>query len=280
MKNILIPTDFSDNAWNALFTATKLYADIRCHFYLLNAHEPNFTNLLSNKGEQRLGIIYDSMEAYSNQELDKVLDYLKKNHKNKKHRFDRISFTEDLVTAIAETLLKKDIDSIVMGTKGATGAKEIFIGSNTVKVIKAIRNRPIVAVPESYDIQSLRQIIFPTDFTRTYENFELQPMVALSKLWQAQILVFQVGQEFLMSDTQITNKEALTKRLEGTTHSFHQVKFKSGVAKAIDDFAEEKEADMIALIHYRHTFMEKLTREPVIKKVAFQTEVPLLVLPE
>src|SRR5680860_1514081 len=78
MKKILLPTDFSNNAWNALFTSLKLYTDVACHFYLLNAHEPNFANLMGNKGKQRLGFIYDSMEAYSNQELDKMLDYLKK----------------------------------------------------------------------------------------------------------------------------------------------------------------------------------------------------------
>ncbi|HAI38597.1 MAG TPA: universal stress protein, partial [Maribacter sp.] len=33
MKNILITTDFSDNAWNAIFTALKIYAEVECHFY-------------------------------------------------------------------------------------------------------------------------------------------------------------------------------------------------------------------------------------------------------
>ena len=280
MKKILLPTDFSDNAWNALFTAVKLYAGQKCHFYLLNAHEPNFANLLGDKGKQRLAVIYDSMEAYSNQELDKVLDYLEKNHKNDNHSFEKISKTEDLVSATKEIILQKDVDTIVMGTQGATGAKEVFMGSQTVKVIKAIRNRPVVVVPERYDLKKLTKIVFPTDYTDPYESFELRPLVDLALAWESKILVFQVGQEFLMNDVQKLNRELLSKRLNPVEHDFNEVKFKISVAQGIADFSKEMGADMIALIHYEHTFMERLTREPVVKKVAFHSQIPLLVLPE
>lgn len=280
MKHILLPTDFSDNAWNALFAALKLYADVPCHFYLLNAHEPSFANLLGDKGKQRLAVIYDSMEEYSNQELNKVLDYLKENHSNTKHTFEKVSRTDDLVSAIQEILLKKDMDLIIMGTKGATGAKEVFMGSNAVKVIKAIRNRPVMVIPESYDFQILEKIIFPTDFTQFFEPFELGPLIELTLLWKAHIAVFQVALEFQPSDSQKVNKTLLDKRLADTNHSFHEVTMKEDITKGIHDFAKENEAGMIALVHYRHTFLEKLTREPVVKKVAFHSKIPLLVLPE
>lgn len=279
MKKILLPTDFSDNAWNALFTALKLYAGQKSHFCLLNAHEPNFANLLGDKGKQRLAVIYDSMDAYSNQELDKVLDYLKKNHKNDNHTFEKVSRTDDLVSAIKNIIGQKDIDTIVMGTQGTTGTKGVFMGSQTVKVIKAIRNRPILAVPEGYDFQELKKIVFPTDYLRPYESFELRPLVDLATAWESRILVFQVGLEFLMNDVQKINKKLLTERLKPVKHDFHEVDFKISIAQGISDFSKGNEADMIALIQYEHTFMEKLIREPVVKNVAFHTKIPLLVLP-
>src|SRR5690606_4750295 len=111
-------------------------------------------------------------------------------------------------------------------------------------------------------------------------SFELQPMADLASAWNCKILVFQVGQEFLMNDVQKTNKEILTNRLQPVKHDFHEVEFKISVAQGIADFSKENGADMIALIHYEHTFMEKLIREPVVKKVAFHSQIPLLVLPE
>ncbi len=280
MKNVLLPTDFSDNAWNALFTAVKLYADLPCQFFLLHTYEPEIANMLGDKSKRRLGVIYDSLRKHSNQELDKILEYLEKNHKNGKHTFEKISKPDDLVSVIKEKIKEKDIDVVIMGTKGATGAKKVFMGSNTVKVIKAVRNKPVIAVPENHDLQRLEHIIFPTDFTRHYEAFELQTLLELSALWKSRISIFQVAQEFLMNDTQKSNKKLLTIRLKDIMHDFHKVEMKVDVAEAIGEFAQESDADMLALIHYRHTFLEKLTREPVVKKVAFQTQIPLLVLPE
>ncbi|NNE78443.1 MAG: universal stress protein, partial [Pricia sp.] len=100
MKKILLPTDFSDNAWNAIFTAVKLYANVECIFYLLHAYEPNALNLLGRKSQKRLGTIYDSLSQYSEQELNKVLEYLNKNHTNPNHIFETVSKSETLTEAV------------------------------------------------------------------------------------------------------------------------------------------------------------------------------------
>lgn len=280
MKRILLPTDFSENAWNALFTAVKLYADVPCHFYLLNTYNPDVRNLLGNRGRLRLGLIYDSLKQQSDGGLQEVWEYMAKNHKNKNHTFEKISLSEHLETAVKKIVVKYDIDTLIMGTKGATGTKEIFLGSNTVKVIKAIRNRPIIAVPEEHNFLKLDKVVFPTDFTRHFETFELNALIELASIWNTELMIVQIGQEFSMTDRQKSNKNGLERRLQRINYSFHQAEFKKKVANAIESFTKEEEADLIALIHYHRTFMEKLNREPVIKKVAFHTEVPLLVLPE
>ncbi len=50
MKTILLPTDYSKNAWNALFTALKLFQNEDCRFLLLNTYEPNLVNVLGDQG--------------------------------------------------------------------------------------------------------------------------------------------------------------------------------------------------------------------------------------
>jgi len=280
MKNILLPTDFSDNAWNAIFTALKLYTDIECHYFLLNTYEPKFANVLGTKSKERLGVIYDSLSKNSELQLDKILEYLKKNHDNPKHTFERISISNDIENAINQLVVEKDIDLIIMGTKGATAAKEIFMGSNTVKVIKKVRSCPIIAVPHEFDFKALKLVVFPTDFTRSCGKTELNPLVDLATLWKAEILILQVAQEYNLSEQQKANKLKLSKRLSDVKHSFHKVEMWNSVAEATNDFAVENRVDLIALIHYAHTFIEKLTREPVIRKMGFHTTVPLLVLPD
>ncbi|MCP4978568.1 MAG: universal stress protein [Maribacter sp.] len=280
MKNILLPTDFSDNAWNAIFTGLKMFETVDCNFILLNTYEPKLANLMGNKSKERLGVIYDSLSENSKLQLEKTMQYLHKNHSRTIHKFEQASISNDIEHAINQIVVDRDIDLIVMGTKGATGAKEIFMGSNTVKVIKKVRRCPILAVPQNYDFKALKLVVFPTDFTHPYNKRELKPLLDLVSIWNAEISVLQVAQEYELHDEQKKNLKQLSSRLQDVKHSFHKVEMWNNVAEATNKFADENDMDLIALIHYRHTFMEKLTREPVIRKIGFHAKVPLLVLPD
>ena len=69
-----------------------------------------------------------------NRELKKIQDM----DKNPEHKFITRSVSGTLVNAIGKTVYKEEIDYIIMGTKGSSGLKEVFMGSNTYKVIKEI----------------------------------------------------------------------------------------------------------------------------------------------
>ena len=280
MKKILLPTDFSDNAWNAIFTAVKLYANIPCYFYVLHAYEPNTLNLLDAKSQQRLGVIYDSLKRYSEQQLAKVLDYMNENHKNSNHSFETISKSATLVEAIKEEVSKKDIDLIVMGTQGATSAKEIFMGSQTVKVLKKLKNNPVLAIPTGYNFQVLRSLVFPTDFTRKYEKSELLPLTHLAAQWKAEIKVVHVAVEFILNNTQKANMKILEDRLRESHFSYHQLPLDTNIASSIEHYVMETRADLICMVRYYHGFWERFIKEPVIKKIAFHSKVPVLFLSE
>ncbi len=280
MKNILLPTDFSDNAWNAIFTGLKMFETVDCNFILLNTYEPKLANLMGNKSKERLGVIYDSLSENSKLQLDKTMQYLHENHARSNHKFESVSISNDIEHAINQMAADRDIDLIVMGTKGATGAKEVFMGSNTVKVIKKVRRCPIIAVPHNYDFKALKSVVFPTDFTHPYSKSELKPLIDIVSLWNAEIFILQVAQEYELQDEQKRNLKQLSNRLKDVKHSFNKVEMWNNVAEATNKFADENDMDLITLIHYPHTFMEKLTREPVIRKMGFHTKVPLMVLPD
>ncbi|MFX0557906.1 universal stress protein [Maribacter sp. CXY002] len=280
MKKIVLPTDFSDNAWNAIFTAVKLYKDVDCHFYLLHAYEPNSLNLLGRKSQHRLGVIYDSLSQYSAQELDKVEAYLKEHHSNPKHIFETVSKAETLEEAVNDIITSQDIDLVIMGTQGATGAKEVFLGSNTVKVLKKTKAKPILVVPMEFNFQQLKTMVFPTDFTKFYEKFELLPLIELATLWKSKINILHVSVEYVLNETQKTNKKILEERLTGLEYSHHNVPFTSNISKSVQNYLKDNEADLMGLIRYHHTFWDKIIGEPVIKKMAFHTTVPILMLPE
>ena len=280
MKNIVLPTDFSDNAWNAIFTILKMYDEVICHFYILHAYEPGAMNLIGRKGQQRLGVIYDSLSAYSKQELDKILTYLEEHHHNTNHTFEIISKSDNLVNAVEEILAEKDIELLCMGTQGATGAKQVFIGSNTVKVLKQVDNCPILVVPNDYNFLSLKSLVFATDFSKKHEKHQLSLLNELVQLWKSAIQVVHISLEAALNNQQKTNLELLKERLKDVKVTFKTIDFEANVAHSLEKFISETKVDIMSLIRYQHTFWEKVIGEPVVKKMTFHTKVPLLILPE
>lgn len=280
MKKVLLPTDFSDNAWNAIFTAVKLYTEVECRFYLLHAYEPNALNMLGRKGQRRLGIIYDSLAEYAKQELEKSLNYLKKNHHNPKHYFEVIAKSDTLEEAVEQVVKEKDIDLLCMGTQGATGAKQVFLGSNTVKVLKKIGHCPILVVPADYDFKALKTIAFPTDFSKKVEKHQLLPLTELASIWNATVQIVHVAVEFALNDQQRINQKLLKERFNNLDLTFYNIDFEENVAHTLEKFITDIGVNLMALVKYQHSLWEKVIGEPVVKKMTFHTKIPLLILPE
>ena len=280
MKKIVLTTDFSENSWNAIFTALKMFAEVDCHFYLLNAYEPKTLNLLGTKSQQRLGVIYDSLSKHSEQELEGMFKYFEINHKNPKHKFTTVSKSETLEEAVKELITENDIDLLMMGTQGATGTKEVFLGSNTVKVLKTVKDIPIFAIPEGYNFQKLHTIIFATDFTKSYKKNELEQVIELAILWKAKIEIVHVAIEFNLNDTQNTNKSILKERFSGLDYSFKNIPFEINISQSIDQYVGNMDSCILSIIRHQHTFWEKVIGEAVVKKIAFHSNIPVLFLPQ
>jgi nucleotide-binding universal stress UspA family protein len=167
-----------------------------------------------------------------------------------------------------------------MGTQGATGATEIFMGSSTVKVLNKVKGCSVLVVPSGYNFQRLKTVVFPTDYTRTYEKFELLPLIELATIWKAKIQILHVAVEFLLSETQKANRTLLENRLSSSNYSFQNVEFEGDISDSVEKYLSENKADMMAMIRYHHSFWQKVIGEPVVKKIAFHSKVPVLMLPE
>ncbi|ALM06900.1 hypothetical protein SB49_03090 [Sediminicola sp. YIK13] len=168
-----------------------------------------------------------------------------------------------------------------MGTKGASGVKSIFMGSNTVSVIKNIDFCPLIAVPEEYTFSVPTEILFSTDFRHEYSEIELEPLITLAKLWNSKILVVHFGLTDALDEPQQKAKEILKNRLVDLSHSMAQGYADISVADAINEYiAKHRAIGMVAMMNRKHGFFEKLTREPIIKRVAFRSEIPLFIYPK
>lgn len=273
-RNILLPTDFSDNAWSAAVYALKLFADEECTFYFLNSTVIK-TSMFSNLSNKLLEI----MKKNAMEELKALKDLAETSNANSNHNFQIILSTQELKKAIRIAVSERKIDLIIMGTKGATGAKEFFFGSNTVHIINSIRNCPVLVVPEEYDFVFPSQLAFPTDFNRVYDNKELKPLKQFADLHNSKIRIVHINVEEKLNDKQERHLTMLKNGLGGYEHSFHWMPDYDKKTTEINDFIEELEIEILVMINYKHSFIENILKEPIIKKIGYHPNIPFLVIP-
>ncbi|NJB72171.1 nucleotide-binding universal stress UspA family protein [Saonia flava] len=278
MKHILLPTDFSENATNAINYAIGLFKNEECTFYILHAYHKGTSSIGGGISEERNTRLYKDIENKILRNLSHVVDEAKRKSNVKKHQLKTLAIADSLLNAIGKTVIDKGIDFIIMGTKGATGLQEVFLGSNTAKVIKEIDFCTLIAVPENYVFNKLNKIVFSTGYEHLYEEYELQPFKRIAKLWGSKIIVTHVKNSLQLTPQQTKAKKVLEKKLKELPYEMVDIDTKLKIVPAITKMVDEnEEIGMIAILDYWHSTIEKLIHENVVNKMAFNSKVPLLV---
>ncbi|PTX62281.1 nucleotide-binding universal stress UspA family protein [Kordia periserrulae] len=275
MTNILLPTDFSDNAWSAIIYTLKLYQHETCKFYLLNT-EKVASSRISSFSNKLLKTMLDN----ARKDVEKLKEQIEATNANSNHEFEAMVVLGDLDDVIEDFVPKYNIDLIAMGTKGATGAKGILFGSNTAKIFKKVKNCPILAIPNDYEFITPKQIAFPTDLNRYCDAKEIHHLQQLADLYNAKIRIVHINDNEALSDKQEKNLNVLKEYLKNFELSVHIVPSYASKETSIHDFIDELDIDILAMVYYSHSFIDGILREPVVKKIAFNLKVPFLVIPE
>ena len=225
--------------------------------------------------------IVDAVRDSSESGLRKTVEQIKGKYKNPKHSFETVSSFNLLVEEVKDMVDSFGINLVVTGTKGASGIDEIFMGSNTVRIIKSVKKCPVLAIPQNFDYTTPTEIAFATDFNRFYTISELTPLLDMARMFKATIRIVHVQYGIkALSELQQFNLNMLRKYMDDVEHYVHTVSELHSVSQTLEIFTKELDIHLLALLNYQHSYMEKMTREPIVKKTAFHTQIPLLVIPE
>ena len=283
MKNILLPTDFSENSWNAIAYALQLFKNKKCKFYLLNVYTPVIYQTDYLYGSPALFSdpaqfgVPDPIRETSLQSLKDFKDRINKEFNNPKHSFETISVFNTLISEIKELVEEKSIDYVVMGTKGATGAKEVLFGSNTVHVFKSIKCA-VLAIPQNFKFETPHEILFPTDYEIEFTKKQLQPLIDVTSLYISRVNILNVSYGYELSEIQEKNKKELEKLFENTAYLFHSVANES-VPEAISEFQLRARINLLVMINNKHSFFENLFFKNTVNQIGFHLNIPFLLIP-
>lgn len=276
MKKILFPIDFSNVANNAFVHALGLAKLVHGELILLHTYElPIVDNQFAPQNYKE---IFDSLELSNfdrfKDEIPKLRDIAAAHHLED-IKMSHMLMDGDLIYNVKEIIKSETIDFVVMGTSGASGWKEMFLGTNTGEAIANL-SVPVLSIPENAKYSKIETIGFTTRF-REKDKEALSKVIKIAKAAGAMVKCLYV--ETKNSD----NTEATYKDWEDHFKD-EPVQFfiipSEKVNETIEEFIVHQDIDVLAMLTYKRSFFQWLFTTSFTEKMSYHCNIPILALHE
>jgi len=274
MKHILLPTDFSENSTNAMNYAMELFKGQACHFYLLNIQKSSeyITDDLLTANTN--GSIYSAIGSDNKKKLNSLLETFKKKYPENNYNWHTLFDFDNFVDAVNQVVDSKKIDLIIMGTNGATGAKETLFGSNTLRVVRGV-NCPVLIIPEGYTFTKLSSILFSTTNCKELKEEAVEILKYLTRTHHTLLHVLNIHQN--RNSAEYKNDFNLSEALENIDYKGYTIK---GVPLpfAIESFEQLIPVEMNVMFMPKESFLDRFLFGSDTSRISYRSNVPLLFL--
>ncbi|CAM4280722.1 universal stress protein [Gillisia hiemivivida] len=276
MKNILLPTDFSENSLNAINYALEFFKGNSCNFYILNVQKSSdflSADLVTAAPEAS---VYEAIADDNKQQLMDLIKPYKLQFIHENYSFKPIFDFDNLVNAINETLAAHKIDLIIMGTNGTTNAREILFGSNTIQVIRKIKC-PVFVIPEGYKFSNIENVLFSTFRSEDFNSVGIKILKEIIKRYQPKVTVMELNNNPITADDK--KDDARVKSvLKDINYNFSTVN-RVPAAMAISTVTQLLHIDFHAMfLDEEESFLERFIFGSERTKMSYASSVPLLIL--
>ena len=246
MKKILVPTDFSQHAENALRVAAQIAKENNSEILLLHMLELPHQEIDLVGGSSIPEIMFFKKRAFSN--LEKLVneDFLKG------IKISEIVQFEKAFDGILEVSRKNKVNLIVMGSHGSSGFQELFIGSNTEKVVRT-SEVPVLIIKNGMQEFKAGNLVFASDFSSEIKK-PFQQLVEFADLFNSHLNLVMINTPNSFRPTHLAKKimNEFMDEFSNNNYSLH-VYSDSNIEKGILNFANSIDADLIGMCTHGRT---------------------------
>ncbi len=285
MRRILFPTDFSEAANNAMSVAVSLAKDLNAELFILhslNSVQQYVDISMSSAGDITMpGMQPEIVMATIAAQKERVEKQMKQLvGAIEDNGFPVKSFVVDteLEYEINDFTEANSIDFIVMGTHGASGLREAFIGSNAQKIVRKALV-PVLTVNDKCEEFSIHKVVCSSDFTEEAINQQLLRVRNFANFFDAQLELVYINTPSYFEETSTVNQRMVEVIEEfGLTGSGKNIYNAFDIDEGIIAFAEQEKADVIAMVTHGYRGVKKLFSDNVTESVVNHSKIPVLTL--
>lgn len=271
MKTIVIPTDFSNNAWRAAGYAANIYRNTPCRFVIFHAYyepggalEPDIPHIIATRSK----------------EINENLEKIKAEFGEFEHHPDTIIETVarygEPHTAIMTEVKNEFADVIVMGKAGASDSSTL--GSLTMELLEFLPC-PIICIPENSEVAPPKHIMFAADYHNLKNLDQMNVLKEIAETNKSRISIVNIKEDLQIPVPIADGMEGLVLHnfFGDIPHEYFDHEEKN-VEEGILDFAHQKDVNLVVMLNRSRKYWEDLFHKSMSMAVGINSDIPLLVL--
>ncbi|MEQ8924927.1 MAG: universal stress protein [Fulvivirga sp.] len=273
IKRIIVPTDFSECATNAIRYAARMAKDIKAEeLVILHAFSIPIAH-----GEAAMTIGIDVISK----EQDDLIERQFEDMIRKIDELKEVNYSYSCKHGFIENLLQlecneRDIDLIIMGTKGAHTFSEAVLGTNAFYIVKDSKY-PILILPENQKYTSLQHIALASDY-KYFEPEIMKPLRDICTLFKSQVHIVHISEKEALKEDETTSAKRFEQYFKNIPHHFHFI-LDHDVEHGLQEYIKKHTIQLLAVVPRKHNLYERIFGKSETKKLIFHSELPILALP-
>ena len=282
MKNILVLTDFSQNAKTAEKYALQLAIQVKANLILYNAyphHAKSFSENVVWPHDQSASLELQSISNLQSR-VDELNDEITKAKVDiHKPAISHLGDAGTLETKLNDVVSKNNIWLVVMGTKGESFASKVLFGSNVFKVLEAT-TCPLLIIPQNARFNDVEKIAYATDLRSSDLNI-FKYLNELCEILNVDLSIVHVSPDKISIEEPIIKK--ITEQiLDNTKNDRTSITYYQGksIGQSLHEMIEQTNVGMLAMLYRKYGFFKSLFHESKTHKMVKHTKIPVLIFPE
>jgi len=270
MKKILVPTDFSPAAENALHYALEIASIFSSEILLYHVY--SFHRRIDydrNYPEDEQPYVRD-IENKMSMEKSKVADKARE----KGVTIKTVVEESNVFYLFKNKVVKYDIDLIVMSTKGETGLDRVIFGSVAVTALESSRV-PVLVVPPGHTMHKIEKVALATDLKDVSKKV-IGILEELITEFSSELTVLSIIEK---GDVKRPHEKAELE-FRGLKTIYKEIEISNSINETINEYVQENNYDLVCMIRKEKGFFESIFKRSVTKTQVYHTKLPFLVLPE
>ena len=276
MKTIIVPTDFSPAAINAMHYALNMARVINAGIMLLHVYQ---VPVSYNNSDIPLPLMdIDELEKINEEKLQELKEAAERASSMKLKISTEVKLG-DLADELETICTATQPFAIVMGTRGSGFVERLLVGSATLSVMRRL-NWPVLVVPPGAIFKGMQKIGFACDFKKVVETTPAAYIKEWVKTFDATMSVLNVDHKKNAATVNAEEQSALLHGLLEETHPQYFFIDNPDVEKGINEFAESNNLDLLIVIPRKHRLLDSLFQKSHTKELAFHSHIPILAVHE